>query len=248
MLRRILLLFFVLYTSQSLFAQHNELSQNTGEAGLMFGLASSNVDIAPDVQVFYRNYGAYVKKQLNNYVGIRLNVEMQKMGSHDILSTLPYVHDRNADFLLNTIEASVLGEFYFLNYISGSRNKKFTPYLGLGVGYLYTLEKIRNNNTSVLTPPYKLPLTFPLNLGLKYNVFNRFNLFAEATYRYTNFDNLDFLTDQNSTSTGFQGSRTGNDQFFSGKVGISYSFNKIYGMDQNKKAPKPSLLNRFRRK
>ena len=89
MLRRILLLLFVLYTSQSLFAQHNELSQNTGEAGLMIGLASSNVDIAPDVQVFYRNYGAYVKKQLNNYVGVRLNVEMQKMGSHDILSTLP---------------------------------------------------------------------------------------------------------------------------------------------------------------
>ena len=248
MLRRILIIFFIFYTTQSLFAQHNELSENTGEAGLMLGLASFNGDIAPDVQVFYRNYGAYVKKQLNNYVGIRINVEMQKMGSHDMLSILPYANQRNADFLINTIEGSVLGEFYFLNYISGSRNKKFTPYLGFGVGYLYTLEKIRNNNTSVLIPVKKLPLTFPLNLGLKYNVFSRFNLFAEATYRYTNFDDLEFLTDQNPTTTGFQGSSTGNDQFFSGKIGVSYSFNNIFGMDQNKKVPKPSLLSRFRRK
>lgn len=248
MLRRILFIFFALCSTHYSFAQHNELSQNTGEAGLMLGLATYNGDIAPDVQVFYRNYGAYVKKQLNNYVGIRLNVEMQKMGTHDLLSTLPYANDRNADFLLNTIEGSLLGEFYFLNYIAGSRNKKFTPYLGMGVGYLYTLEKIRNNNTSVVLPLHQLPLTFPLNLGLKYNVLNRFNLFAEATYRYTFFDDLDFLTDQNVTANGFQGSRTGNDQFFSTKVGISYSFNKIYGMDQQKKAPKPSLLNRFRRK
>lgn len=263
MFKGVLFLFFLLITSHFVIAQHTELSENKGEVGLMLGMASYQGDIAPDVQVYYRNYGAYVKKQLNNYVGIRFNVEMQKLASHDMLSSDPYALLRNANFQINTIEASVMSEFYFLNYISGSRNKKFTPYLGFGVGYLYTFDTIRNNNTSVVSittddllsggKKSKLNLTFPLNLGLKYNIYRRFNLFAEATYRYTTTDNLDFIDNRPTPATlvapfGYQGSRSGNDRFFSGKIGISYSFNNIYGIEQYKPKQNKGILNRFKRK
>ncbi len=264
MFKRVLILLVLLNTMHFVKAQHTELSENKGEVGLILGMASYQGDIAPDVQVYYRNYGAFVKKQLNAYVGLRLNVEMQKLASHDMLSLDNYAIKRNANFQINTIEASAMGEFYFLNYISGSRNKKFTPYIGFGVGYLFNLETIRNNNTSViiLNPTSsslvtykssKLNLTFPLNLGLKYNIYQRFNLLAEATYRYTTTDNIDFIDDNPTPQTpvapfGYQGSSTGNDRFFSGKLGISYSFNNIYGIEQYKPKKSMGLLNRFRRK
>jgi len=264
MFKRVLILLVLLNSTHFLNAQHTELSENKGEVGLMLGMASYQGDIAPDVQVYYRNYGAFLKKQLNAYVGVRLNVEMQKLAAHDMLSMDPYALMRNANFQINTIEASAMGEFYFLNYISGSRNKKFTPYVGFGVGYLFNLETIRNNNTSVVTVnstssslgtynSSKLNMTFPLNLGLKYNIYRRFNILAEATYRYTTTDNIDFI-DANPTPVtpvapfGYQGSSTGNDRFFSGKLGISYSFNNIYGIEQYKPKKSMGLLNRFRRK
>lgn len=256
MLKRIIFLSFLLYFTQISFGQHTELSENKGELGVMMGLASYVGDIAPDVQVFYQNYGAFYKRSLNNYAGIRVNVEMQKLGSHDILSSNVYAWDRNADFLINTLEASIMGEFNFLNYISGSTNNRFSPYMGFGVGYFYTFQELRNNNTSASLavvdlgnpPPSQIKLSFPMNLGLKYNIYKRFNLFGEATYRFTNFDNLDYLVGPISTFTGFQGSRTGNDQYFSLKLGLSYSFNTIFGIENPKPVQKSWLSNKFRRK
>ena len=264
MFKSVLFLLVFLCCSQLVMAQHTELSENKGEVGLLMGLASYQGDIAPDVQVYYRNYGVFAKKQLNGYVGVRLNVEMQKLASHDMLSLDPYAILRNANFQINTIEASVMGEFYFLNYITGSRNKKFTPYLCFWVGYLHNLDTIRNNNTSVVNITTEdvlngkqrqspLNLTLPLNLGFKFNVYRRFNILVEATYRYTTTDNLDFL-DANSTPAtsvvpfGYQGSTSGNDRFFTAKLGISYSFNNIYGIAQNKPNKSNGLFNRFKRK
>jgi opacity protein-like surface antigen len=264
MFKSVLFLLVFLCCSQFVMAQHTELSENKGEVGLMMGLASYQGDVAPDVQVYYRNYGAYAKKQLNSYVGVRLNVEMQKLASHDMLSLDPYAILRNANFQINTIEASVMGEFNFLNFISGSRNKKFTPYVGFGVGYLHILDTIRNNNTSVviistddvLSGKQKQPglnLTLPLNLGFKYNIYRKFNIFAEATYRYSTTDKLDFI-DGNSTPVtaaaplGYQGSTSGNDRFFSAKLGISYSFNNIYGIAEYKPKKSIGLFKRFKRK
>jgi opacity protein-like surface antigen len=262
MFKSVLFLFVFSCCSQFVMAQHTELSENKGEVGLLMGLASYQGDIAPDVQVYYRNYGVFAKKQLNSYVGIRLNVEMQKLASHDMLSLDPYAILRNANFQINTIEGSVMAEFNFLNFISGSSNKKFTPYVGFGVGYLYTLDTIRNNNTSVvnltieekLNPPNApLNLTFPLNLGLKFNVYRRFNILAEATYRYSTTDKLDFIDGKTTPVTlaaplGYQGSASGNDRFFTAKLGISYTFNNIYGIAQYKPKKSSRLFNRFKRK
>ena len=264
MFKSVLFLFVFLCCSQFVMAQHTELSENKGEVGLLMGLASYQGDIAPDVQVYYRNYGAFAKKQLNSYVGVRLNVEMQKLASHDMLSLDSYALLRNANFQINTIEASVMGEFNFLNFISGSRNKKFTPYVGFGVGYLHILDTIRNNNTSVVVlstadllngkqKQSALNLTFPLNLGFKFNVYRKFNIFAEATYRYTTTDKLDFI-DGNATPMttaaplGYQGSTSRNDRFFSAKLGISYAFNNIYGIAEYKPKKSIGLFNRFKRK
>lgn len=249
--KRILFLFCFLYVMQNALAQHHELSENKGEIGLLMGIASYKGDIAPDVQVFYSNYGVFFKKQLNNYVGIRLNAEMQKLGSNDLLSSDPYSFARAKKFEINSVEVSAMAEFYFLNYILRSRDHKFSPYLGFGIGYIKNLE------TFIPTPPptpppgarKTIPLTFPINFGMKYNILGQFNLFGEATYRFTNIDDLDFVTDIASTTTGYEGGSPGNDHFFTLKLGISYAFNKIYGMELNKAQKNHnSIFNRFKRK
>jgi opacity protein-like surface antigen len=126
------------------------------------------------------------------------------------------------------------------------------------------LDTIRNNNTSVvvistddvLSGKQKqsgLNLTMPLNLGFKYNIYRKFNIFAEATYRYTTTDKLDFIDGDATPKTaaaplGYQGRTSGNDRFFSAKLGISYSFNNIYGIAEYKPKKSIGLFKRFKRK
>ena len=65
-------LFFLVFLccSQFVMAQHTELSENKGEVGLLMGRSIYQGDIAPDAPFFNWTYGAFVKKQLNNYIGI----------------------------------------------------------------------------------------------------------------------------------------------------------------------------------
>ena len=250
MFKRVLFLFFLMITSQFAIAQHTVLSENKGEIGLLIGSSFIQGDIAPDVPFYNMSYGLFIKKQMNSYFGIRMNLEMQEIAAYDVLSLDPYSLLRDASFSRNTIEGSLMTEFNFLNFVVGSRNKKFTPYLGFGVGYLYYIDIISNVNTGVNNPTSKFNLTFPMNLGFKFNVYRRFNILGEATYRYTTLDDIDFLSSGNNvfTATGYQGNVTGNDRFFSSKLGISYTFNRIYGMEQYKTKQNKGLLNRFKRK
>ena len=106
-------------------------------------------------------------------------------------------------------------------------------------------------------------ITYPINLGLKYNVIGPFNVFGEATYRFTNSDQIDYFGD-NEIINGLQPSASGKDQYFSFKMGLSYNLLEIYGPDKQlnekkknlfgaektdeKKTSKKGLLNLFKRK
>jgi hypothetical protein len=60
-------------------------------------------------------------------------------------------------------------------------------------------------------------------------------------YRFTLSDHLDYLPD-GQLANAFQGSRSGKDQFFSAKAGISYNLIKIYGEEKFKPGGKRSKL------
>jgi hypothetical protein len=70
------------------------------------------------------------------------------------------------------------------------------------------------------------------------------NLFAEASYRFTNTDELDYLVD-GSLVYDYQGSRSGKDQFFSIKGGVSYNLIKIYGEEKWKPGKRSKLARLF---
>ncbi len=265
-------------------AQHLQLLENRGEIGLFAGQSSYRGDVAPDIFKFNINFGAFYKKQYNDYAGIRLNYEQIQIGNYDTLSKNIYAKNRGFFFSRNFHDISLLGEFNFTRFLPGNKKYRFTPYLGIGAGYLFE-SKASNfgvDSLSTILRPLQIDsvvypklssskggLYFPLQIGFKFNLTRRWNIFAEAMYRFALSDELDFFPDgqliehrqkiesANKFMIGgyfdeqkigpgnfvnkYQGSRSGKDQFFSVKAGISFNLIKIYGEERFKPGKRSKL-------
>jgi hypothetical protein len=231
----------ILLFANTLSAQYIQLIENRGELGVMGGGSYYHGDIASDKLFYQPNFGAFYKKQMNDYVGIRLNYEYLAIGANDIQSSNPYEKARGLKFSRTAHDVSIMGEFYFLKFINGNKRFRFSPYLGFGMGALKTI-----TSTSNYSGASKRTYVYPINLGFKYNVTGPWNIFGEATYRFTNSDNLDFFADSvtyihPTSGVSYQASSSGNDQYFTTKLGISYNLLEIYGPDKLKK-PKKSFF------
>lgn len=222
-------IFSVFLFSDSANAQHLELVSDVGEFAGFFGVNSYNGDIASDVQFIKRNYGAYYKKQLNNYTGLRFNYETINLGVFDGASKNPFDLERNFSFNRNFHEISLISELYFNRFISGRKFYKFSPYMGFGVGYLFKTN-VDNSSNFPAGAPNRI-ITFPINLGLKYSFYKNWNLFVEYKHRKTTSDYIDHFSDVDQYNK-VQGSKAGNDDLLSLSFGISYNFRRVYGYDQ----------------
>ena len=136
-MRYIYLVLFFSFFSFSSKAQHLQLINDQGEVGAFMGYGSYNGDIASDVQFIKMNYGAFYKKQLNAYIGLRVNYEKLNLGASDLSSQNAYDFTRGFIFERDFHEVSVLSELYFNRFITDRKDFRFSPYLGFGVGYLF---------------------------------------------------------------------------------------------------------------
>ena len=257
MRKQFIYLLFLLFFTTSVQAQYLQLVENKGEFGVFAGQASYNGDIAPNLQFLTTNFGGFYKRQLNDYVGLRLNYEIVPLGAFDSLTANTmnsYVRGRSLFFKTTYQDISLMTELYFLKFINGNKNYRFSPYLGFGVGYLSPL---KDTSTPLRdSSNYKIPgastkaaniITMPLTIGFKYNVVGSFNVFGEFTYRFTNSDQLDHFGDNNiypKEGINYQASTSGKDQFFSAKLGLSYNFLRIYGPDPRPKAKRDNLFSK----
>jgi hypothetical protein len=254
-------------------AQHLQLIENRGEIGLFGGQSSYRGDIAPDNFKFYNSYGAFYKKNFNDYGGFRLNYEQIRIGANDTLSSNSYASRRGFFFSRQFHDISLMGEFYFTRFLPGNKGYRFTPYLGIGVGYLLEANNANfgmDSLSTVVRPflidsvkfpnlsPSKGIFHLPVQIGFKYNLNKRWNIFAEAMYRFTLSDELDFFSDvqllvqtqkiaTGTSAYNYQGSRSGKDQFFSVKGGISYNLIKIYGEEKWKPGKRSKLASQKER-
>ncbi len=236
----IFLLFVFLY-SVSAKAQHLQLINDKGEVGAFMGYGSYNGDIASDVQFIKMNYGAFYKKQLNAYIGLRVNYEKLNLGASDVSSQNAYDFARGFIFQRDFHEISVLSELYFNRFITDRKNFRFSPYLGFGVGYL--INGSIDSTNGFANPAKNRIATMPINLGFKWNVYKQISLFGEFKYRFTTSDYVDHFPDGvllsiPGSSNQFQGSKSGKDEFLSASLGLSYNFRKIYGPEKFKPSKK----------
>lgn len=264
-------------------AQHLQLLENRGEIGWFTGQASYRGDIAPDHFLFNKSNGGFYKKQYNDYAGFRLNYEKVQLGAHDSVSSNSYSKNRSYFFSNQFHDVSMMGEFYFNRFLPGNKSYRFTPYLSIGIGYLFASNPTKNGIDTLATALASLKidsvvfssspvngfLYLPVQIGFKYNLTKRFNLFAEIMYRFVSSDELDLLTDEqlieqrqtNQSGTNFmigglfdeqrvgagnlnyryQASSSGRDQFFSAKAGISFNLIKIYGEEKWKPGKRSNL-------
>ncbi len=251
----IIYLFFSVIFTMTAHAQYTQLMENRGEIGVFQGMASYKGDISPGYYKFNTSYGGFYKKLVNDYIGIRVNYEKIILQAEDISSSSLYLNprtppvtnyrppSRNLNFERVGHDFSLMMELYFLKFIDGNNRYRFSPYLSFGVGTFQTFDSAIFNHTknNINLLDSGLTISYPINLGFKYNVFGPLNIFGEATYRFTNSDRIDFFTD-NEMNNGFQPSTSGKDQYFTFKMGVSYNLRKIYGPDKQLNEKKKSIF------
>lgn len=210
MLKRIITILCLLISLHKAQAQLMEPFVHQGEVGVSVGLAHYFGDLNPNSAINRPKTaaGIFFRKQVTNYIGIRLSGDFAMLGYSDVYSSNPVQNARNLSFNTNVWELSVAGDFNFFEFHPGFEGFNFTPYVGIGIGvfsfdpyaYLngvkYYLRPLGTEGQgSSLYPnlkPYSpIAMSIPFTLGAKYALNERTNVFAELTYRFTSTDYLD---------------------------------------------------------
>lgn len=210
MLKKTIIFFCCIMALKQGRAQLMEPYIHQGEVGVSIGLGHYFGDLNPNSAINRPKIaaGAFFRKQITNYIGIRLSGEYAMLGYSDVYSSNPAQQTRNLSFNSNVWELSLAGDFDFFQFQPGFEGYNFTPYVGLGIGvfsfdpyaYLngekYLLRPLGTEGQgSSLYPnlkPYSpVAISIPFTFGAKYALNEKTNVFAELTYRFTSTDYLD---------------------------------------------------------
>jgi len=147
-------------------------------------------------------FGGLLRINLDNRWAARLNILRGAMAGDDRVSKVN--ETRNLRFKSSITEISVIGEFNFLEYFTGSKINYFSPYLLVGPGYFifnpkapwdgnyYELNDIGTEGTD---NNYKLyGFTAIFGFGFKYSLTNRIGISLEWGMRKTFTDYLDDIS------------------------------------------------------
>lgn len=190
-------------------AQYESYKQE-GEFGIGVGLGHYFGDLNTSAALNRPKFsgGIYFLKQFNNYVALKIAANYAFLGYSDEYSKNPVQVERNLSFNSSVWEFSLAGQFNFFKFIPGVDGYNYTPYISLGAGvfsydpyaYLngqkYYLRPLGTEGQgSTLYPDRKqyssMAVCFPLSVGFKYAINDRFNVFSEVGYRFTTTDYLD---------------------------------------------------------
>ncbi len=190
------------YCFSQVFYRRTELGFCGGTAHY-FGDLNQNLgfaEIGKSAGVFYR-YNA------TRYIGLKLNAGYANLGYDDKHSSNPYQKMRNLNFKTNIFEVLAQAEFNFFEYTVGDFDKRFTPYVSLGVGaFRYDPYTTYNGKVYYLRPlgtegqnfdEYKdrrykpWSMAFPIGIGIKYWWNYGITVTAEIINRSTMTDYLD---------------------------------------------------------
>lgn len=181
-----------------------------GEFGLAVGAGHYFGDLNTRASVNRPKFagGLFFRKQMNNYVSLKLGANYAALGYSDVYTKNETQRRRNLSFNTNVWELALSGEFNFFKFYPGMEGYRWTPYVSLGVGlfsydpyaYLngekYHLRSLGTEGQGSALYPGRKPysstaLCIPLAVGIKYSISPTLNIFGEAGYRFTNTDYLD---------------------------------------------------------
>ncbi len=194
---------FFLLISFSAKSQLQETFSHNGEYGISVGLGHYFGDLDPNVALDHSKFafGAFYAKQFGNYVSLRASANYVALGYSDAYSNNLWQRQRNLSFNSDVWEFSLSGNFNFFKFFPAIEEYRFTPYLSLGIGamtfnpytyyngYKYFLRSIKTEGQS--SQYSNVAIIAPLGMGVKYNITDDMNVFAELNYRFTSTGYLD---------------------------------------------------------
>lgn len=182
-------------------------SQNTLEAGLSGGVSYYNGDIVPGMPFVMPQpaYGAIVRYNFGHRWSAKITYTHAKVKGDDAKTEA--VANRMLNFTTVIDDISVMGEFNFMEYFTGSQMHKFTPYLTAGAGFFFfkpeteydgTVYDLRSLGTEGQNDGYdgrqpykKYNFAAIFGFGFKFSLSKRFGLSAEWRMHKTFTDYID---------------------------------------------------------
>ena len=130
--------------------------------------------------------------------------------------------NRNHSFNTNLVEISSVFEYNFLDFQNPENPQRWSPYVFAGVGIF------RVDNESASEDFSRNQLAIPMGVGFKYRVGKQFMLEFETGGRKTFFDELDGISDGDTTLKDYQfGNPNDDDWYIYTGIRISYVLYKI---------------------
>lgn len=162
------------------------------EAGFFAGGSFYNGDVNPG-QPFLQTkagYGAVYRHNFDTRLAARLGVYRGQISANE--ADIGIRPSRQAVFEGNVTDISLVGEFNFLKYFTGSTMHRITPFIFGGVGYHMSSG---NYSTQIVSSKDYSSSSFsvPFGLGFKYSLAKNFGLSFEWGYRKTFNDKIDGL-------------------------------------------------------
>jgi len=141
MLKKYLSIFALILVLDSAKAQLLEPYVHQGEVGISAGFAHYFGDLNPNSAINRPKsaVGIFFRKQITNYIGVRLSGDYASLGYSDVYSNNPVQNTRNLSFNTNVWELALAADFNFFEFHPGFEGYTFTPYIGLGLGVFPTI-------------------------------------------------------------------------------------------------------------
>ncbi len=179
-------------------------AQKTLEVGLFGGTSYYIGDLNPAIpyNMAQWGYGGVVRLNTSPRWTFKLSYSRGKVKGDDLVTKA--VANRNLNFVSTINDFSLVSEFNFWDYFTGSKKSFFTPYLFGGVGFfLFNTKALdgtplqplgtegQNAGFDGRKPYAKYGVAFPFGFGFKYSINDKLGLAFEWGMRKTFTDYID---------------------------------------------------------
>jgi hypothetical protein len=204
-MKKILILICVLFVKYSI----AQVVYKNSEYGFGLGGANYYGDLN-QTQVFNSalySGSAFFKHNFNNYISLKAVASYAKIAGDDKFNVNSFEKLRNLNFQNDIFELSGQAEFNFLSYAPGDFDRRWTPYLALGLGVFRHNPYTYYRGEKYFLKPFgtegqNLPAfadrkynnvvpNLITGLGFKFWMKGAMTMGFEAGYRFTNTDYLD---------------------------------------------------------
>jgi len=196
--------YFIVVLLITIFGLSAKSQSKTIELGLFGGTSYYIGDLNPALpyNMAQFGYGAVARYNASSRWAFKLSYSRGKVKGDDLSTEA--VANRNLNFVSTINDFSLVAEFNFWEYFTGSKHSFFTPYLFGGAGFFLFNSKALDG--TALQPlgtegqnagfdnrkPYKnYSVAFPFGFGFKYSINERLGLAFEWGMRKTLTDYID---------------------------------------------------------